>query len=243
MCANMSVEKAMRVLKSNAGRIGLGLMCKPPQAGTSKTRLAAYVGADRAAVLAAAFLADAVATIEAAARDSDVSLFAFFKPPGAEDLLRQFVPATIPLVLQDGPDLGAAMFGALWHMLGTCPDGAILIGSDLPTLPAAHVIKAARRLRMMQDGAVFGPASDGGYYLVGIKSARQAPLFQNMTWSTATVMNETRRRAAEHGIAVEDVPEWYDVDDGPSLARLEDDLRSGVGGLGPAAATRRLLGS
>lgn len=217
-------------------------MCKPPQAGLSKTRLAAHVGVDRAADLAAAFLADAVATIEAVARESDVALFVFFKPAGAEDALRQFTPTTIPLVLQDGPDLGAAMFSALRHMLGVCPGGAILIGSDLPTLPVAHVIEAARRLRVMDDGAVFGPASDGGYYLVGIKSVRQAPLFEDIVWSTANVMCETRHRAAQNGIPVEMVPEWYDVDDRSSLARLEEDLRSSEACLGPATATRRLLG-
>jgi rSAM/selenodomain-associated transferase 1 len=222
--------------------VGLGLMCKAPRVGLAKTRLAASVGAERAAELARAFIADAVATLRQAAALHPCGLHVFYAPDDAAPDVRAFVPEDIPLHAQDPRGLGAAMFSALRMMLARHPAGALVIGSDLPTLPPDIIAQAMAHLRAITQSVVIGPAEDGGYYLIGIKSERAAPLFAPMAWSTPQVLAETRARAAAQGLGVVELPAWYDVDDAASLARLTRDLQDGRVPPGTARATRAALG-
>ncbi len=66
---------------------------------------------------------------------------------------------------------------------------------------------------------MLGAAEDGGYYLLGMRQAH-AHLFADIAWSTGTVADTTRRRAASLGLDVVELPRWYDVDDAASLSRL-----------------------
>ena len=78
-------------------------------------------------------------------------------------------------------------------------DRALLIGSDVPGLDAACLRQADAALAT--HDAVFVPALDGGYALVGLR--RPAPqLFEGMAWSTPQVMQHTRQRAAASGLRV-----------------------------------------
>ena len=80
---------------------------------------------------------------------------------------------------------------------------------------------------------MFGPASDGGYYLIGLKHAHSR-LFEDITWSTPTVLERSCARAAEIGLPVILLPMWYDVDDAESLAVLEAELIGRPPGFAPA---------
>ena len=100
---------------------------------------------------------------------------------------------------------------------------------------------------MPGDRVVLGPATDGGYYLIGLKRAH-ARLFADIPWSTAAVLDTTRLRAQEIGLATRLLAPWYDVDDAASFETLLDELRDGVLPFaapalagGPAAATRQCL--
>jgi len=75
---------------------------------------------------------------------------------------------------------------------------------------------------------VLGPASDGGYYLLGLKAAHRH-MFENIAWSTERVAQQTLERAREIDLAVHRLPVWYDVDDVDGLRRLQAELD------GPAA--------
>ena len=105
----------------------------------------------------------------------------------------------------------------------------MIIGSDLPTLPAAHVSEALARLR--PETVTLGPAADGGYYLIGLTApAPDVPvpdLFTDVRWGTATAFDDTVRAAARAGVAVERIAAWYDVDDADGLARLRRDVGPG----------------
>lgn len=88
---------------------------------------------------------------------------------------------------------------------------------------------------------VVGPASDGGYYLIGLKRPHQH-LFTQIAWGTETVARATCERAAEIGLATTLLPEWYDVDDMQTLRWLQDELagdstRFRAGGFAPASRT------
>jgi len=141
------------------------------------------------------------------------------------------------LVAQRGADLGARMAHLAAELLADGHRAALLIGSDLPTLPAAHLTEASRALAPGAADLVLGPAEDGGYYLIGL--ARPAPaLFEGIAWSTAGVLEATRARARGLGLREHLLPPWYDVDTPADLDRLRRDL--GTPGAG-AWRTRRWL--
>lgn len=221
--------------------IAIGVMCKAPRPGVSKTRLAQTTGADMAARLAGAFIRDVFHTISTAQLLSPIVPFAFYAPANARSEISALVPPTTRLHLQEGTDLGIVMFDALQAMLAICPAGAVLIGSDIPTLPSEILLQAMSSLRMHGERVVFGPSFDGGYYLIGIKTASAAPLFAPMAWSGPLVMEETRSRARLHGLQQVDVEPWYDVDDAVGLVKLKATLA--VTAVDVAPATRAVLAS
>lgn len=224
--------------------IAIGLMCKIPAAGLSKTRLAATIGEDAALSLASAFLSDAISALRSASEITCSKAFCFFRPSTAADRMRSLAGSGIVLLPQDEADLGHSMLSALNAMRKQCPRGAVLFGSDVPTLPHIVLAQAVEILRNGNTDAVFGPSEDGGYYLAGIRNSRAAPLFAPMFWSTSSVMDETRKRASAAGLRIHEVERWYDIDTADSLARLQSDLRddSKASKLGPARATREALG-
>jgi glycosyltransferase A (GT-A) superfamily protein (DUF2064 family) len=118
---------------------------------------------------------------------------------------------------------------------------ACVVNSDSPTLPTACLIEAAEVLARPGDRAVLGPSTDGGYYLLGLKRMHRR-LFEDITWSTDVVAEQTLARAAEIGLDVHVLPIWYDVDDAASIKRLLRDVFGPAPGAWFAApATRALL--
>ena len=98
----------------------------------------------------------------------------------------------------------------------------VLIGTDCPVLLAAHLVAAARMLRGDGDGpndAVFVPAEDGGYVLVGLRGP-QPRLFEGIDWGSERVMAQTRERLSELGLRWVELPTLWDVDRPGDLLRL-----------------------
>jgi rSAM/selenodomain-associated transferase 1 len=222
-------------------RIGLGLMCKPPRPGATKTRLARSVGAAQAARLSRAFLMDCAHAARDAAEREGLTTLAFYRPVDAADELAAILGPRWELVHADAGDLGATMREALALLLARCPDGAVLMGADVPLIDGATIAAVARILR---DGGTreitLVPSPDGGFCLVGVRCvAAAAPLFAPMAWGGSDVLAETLRRAHAHGLATQLLPAQRDIDDGDDLAwlRSEIEARPGV-----APATRAALG-
>ena len=99
----------------------------------------------------------------------------------------------------------------------------MVLNSDSPTLPTALLNETAELLARPGDRAVLGPSSDGGYYLLGLKTAHRR-MFEDIAWSTKRVDRQTRERAREIDLDVHVLPVWYDVDDVESLRRLHAEL-------------------
>jgi hypothetical protein len=124
--------------------------------------------------------------------------------------------------------------------------GAVcLLNADSPTLPVAYLVAAATLLAAPGDRIVLGPATDGGYYLIGMKRPHPG-LFEGVAWSTDQVMAQTLERAESLGLGVALLPTWYDVDDAETLRMLTREVLEGqpyrqVGTATPATATRRQL--
>jgi uncharacterized protein len=124
-------------------------------------------------------------------------------------------PHGVPVVAQGAGDLGERMQRALT----ACPPGpAVLVGTDIPAL-GPHHIAAAFHLLGHYD-VVFGPAADGGFWLVGARrSPRLPPLFGQVRWSNPHTLEDALaglQRRVSVGIAAT----LKDIDDGEAYRRL-----------------------
>ena len=181
--------------------------------------------------LYAAFLTDTVATCRTL---PDAAVRVAYAPDRGVDGFTRLGIGDGDLLVQRGEDLGARERALFEDLFAAGYARVVIIGSDLPTLPAEHVAEALARLR---PGTVaLGPAADGGYYLIGLTAPEPGDavpdLFTGIRWGTASAFDDTVRAAARAGIAVERVAAWYDVDDAEGLARLRRDV-------GPVNAEKR----
>lgn len=235
---------------SRGDSCAIAVMAKAPRPGFSKTRLVPPLTPDQAAAMSAAFLRDTTENIVLAARAVPVRGFVAYAPAGLEALFDGHLADGMTLLLADGsggmwPDVegfGCCLLHAIRSMLDAGHAAACVLNSDGPTLPTAHLVRAAELLALPGDRAVLGPADDGGYYLLGLKAAH-ARLFADIAWSTADVAAQTRARAASIGLPVVDLPAWYDIDDGAALARLlaSGDEAAAHDEAYPAPATRACI--
>jgi rSAM/selenodomain-associated transferase 1 len=217
--------------------VAIGIMCKTPVAGLSKTRLSPPLRPDECAALSACFIRDLAATIGTVVLDGGVTGYAVYTPHGTETSLRQLLPRGFRLLPQRDGDLGARLLQATSDLLDQGHAGAILVNADSPTLPAA-ILRAAIAAVRGRDAVVLSPALDGGYTLIGLSQVR-ARIFADIPWSTPQVYGQTVVRARELGLPVVEVPAWYDVDDADSLGVLEAELD----GTPPAFAHPDLMGA
>jgi uncharacterized protein len=221
----------------------IGIICKTPKAGRTKSRLAASIGAELAAGLSACFLRDVAAAIDAVPAQIGRRAYGVYAPAGTESDLTSLLPPSFGLLLQADLDLGNVLFGATRDLLAAGHDCVLLINGDSPTLPPSFIIQAIDALRRPGDRMVLGPASDGGYYLIGLKLPHRH-VFTKIQWGTKCVTRSTLDRAAEIGLEVVLLPEWYDIDDIETLGRLREELAGQsvqYRGGGSAMATRAFL--
>jgi rSAM/selenodomain-associated transferase 1 len=182
----------------------LGLFAKRPTPGAVKTRLAAESSAEWAAAVAAAFLHDVLdrlATVEG-------RRVLAFAPPEARPYFAEAVRGRFELTPQTDGDLGRRMAAFFQEQLTAGADRVVLVGTDSPTLPVSLIEQAFEELEYAD--VVLGPATDGGYYLIGC--AGQVPaVFDGMAWGGPRVLLESvARLPADRRLAL--LPPWYDVD-------------------------------
>jgi rSAM/selenodomain-associated transferase 1 len=190
------------------------VFAKAPRAGQAKTRLIPALGATGAAQLAERLLH---ATLEQALASSVGAVELCVAPdrdhPAFADAVRRHA---VTLNDQGDGDLGVRMARAFERTLRH-HDRALLIGTDAPRLDADYLRAAARALD--DHDAVFGPAADGGYTLVGLK--QPAPgLFTGMRWSHAAVMAHTRERLAQLKLRHAELTVLHDIDEPADLKHL-----------------------
>lgn len=212
--------------------VAVGIFCKTPAPGLSKTRLSPPLLPEECASLSACFIRDLTATIGEVSREGSATGYAVYTPRGTEDALRQLLPAGFCLHLQTEGDFGVRLAYAMRELL-TLHSGVILVNADSPTLPAS-ILREAVRAVQAGSGVVLSPALDGGYTLIGLSKMHEE-LFVDIPWSTATVHADTVTRAEKIGVPVVNVSGWYDVDDGASL----DVLLAELSGEAPAFARAR----
>lgn len=193
------------------------VFAKAPVAGYAKTRLIPALGPQRAAALAERLLRHAVHS----ALEAGLGPVELCATPDTRHPAFAALDAAVERRVQGDGDLGTRMARAFARRLGgeagASDTACLLIGTDAPGLDAAYLRAAAAALAT--HDAVFGPALDGGYTLVGLR--RPAPgLFSDMAWSTPTVMAETRLRLATAGLRHAELAPLSDIDEAGDLVHL-----------------------
>jgi rSAM/selenodomain-associated transferase 1 len=181
-----------------------GLFAKWPAAGAVKTRLSAGDSAWGARV-AQAFLLDALqrlATVNA-------RRLLVFAPADAERDFAAVAGARFLLTPQADGDLGQRLAAFFAEQFQAGAQAIVVVGTDSPTLPVAYVERAFAELENAE--VVLGPATDGGYYLVGCRR-EHPPLFDNVAWSSGHVLTDTLATLADPRWRLAVLPPWYDVD-------------------------------
>jgi rSAM/selenodomain-associated transferase 1 len=186
----------------------LVIMVKAPVMGRAKTRLAREIGPVEALRF---YRASTAALLRRLAFDPRWRTVLAVDPPLA--CRAPHWPPMIPRRPQARGDLGARMLDQFQRS----PHGpALLIGSDIPGIRVSHIATAFDALR--RADAVFGPAEDGGYWLVGLPAGfRPAGLFDAVRWSSEHALADTRANLA--GRAVAHVATLFDVDDAQGWRR------------------------
>ena len=121
--------------------------------------------------------------------------------PDIEGLNSRIWPGHIPRWPQGKGNLGDRMGAILRH----APSGPVLIiGADIPEIAPVHIERAFRKLG--SHDAVFGPAPDGGYWLVGLKRSKSVPpgLFEGVRWSSAHALKDTLLTLPDYSVGFVD---------------------------------------
>jgi uncharacterized protein len=190
----------------------LVLFVRAPQLGTGKRRLARDIGDVAALRFERAMIA---LLLRRLAKDGRWRLRLALTPDRACPRARRWCRG-LEAVGQDAGDLGIRMRRAL----ETCAPGpVVLVGADIPALDGRH-IAAAFRLLGSHD-LVFGPAADGGFWLVGARHPRRLPpLFERVRWSGPDALADTLAGLPRR-IKVGYAEQLEDVDDGDAHRRLK----------------------
>ncbi|MEW2911911.1 TIGR04282 family arsenosugar biosynthesis glycosyltransferase [Leisingera sp. JC11] len=183
------------------------IMVKEPRPGRVKTRL----GRDIGVIPATWWFRHQSARLIRSLRDPRWQIVLAVAPDNA--MSSKYWPADLARLPQGNGDLGERMKRMLQSVTGP----ACLIGADIPGITRAHIARAFAALG--DHDAVFGPAEDGGYWLVGAKHPSRLPLdmFENVRWSTEHALADTLQTLPGWRIALTDT--LRDVDTAADLPR------------------------
>jgi rSAM/selenodomain-associated transferase 1 len=190
----------------------LVIFAKAPTPGQVKTRLCPPLTPDEAATLHGSFVLDTLERSKSAIAKFRLSADRFVAcAPAASHVFFKILAArhAVGLLDQIGDELGARMHHVFTTLGSRGYQRIVLVGTDVPTLPAAHYRQAYDALN--DHDLVLGPAQDGGYFLIGLKKP-QSDLFRDIPWSTDRVLELTQRRATDAGLSRALLPVWRDID-------------------------------
>ena len=196
-------------MKKNS-KEALIIFAKNPVPGKVKTRLAADLGDDRAFEIYLKLLYRAYANTKNLSCDK----FLFLSDSKDDDLFDEnFIQ-----YLQKGNDLGERMKNAFDEILNLGYEKILITGTDCPDLDENILTDAFEKL--IEFDFILGPANDGGYYLLGMKSSADE-LFEDIEWSTEKVLSETIKKIITDNKSFFLLRELIDVDNISDLDRSD----------------------
>lgn len=186
----------------------LVLFTRLPEPGRTKTRLIGALGAVGAAELQRRMARYAANTARGFASSNWVTVQVLVTG-GDPRLLEPWLGGGLHFGQQGTGDLGERMDSAFRCAFRDGEERVVIMGTDCPDITPAVLQRAFDALHTAD--VVLGPASDGGYYLVGL--CRSAPsLFRGLSWGSDSVLSETLRLACQEGLSVKLLDELTDVD-------------------------------
>ena len=190
----------------------LVIFAKAPIPGQVKTRLCPPLTPDEAATLHGSFVLDTLERTKTAVMKLKLPIDRYLAcAPSSTHVFFKIMEErqSVKVIDQVGDDLGARMSQTFTTLFAKGYRQIVLMGTDVPTLPLDHVKQALTALE--HHDLVLGPASDGGYYLIGLK--RMVPeLFTDIPWSTDQVLRCTQEKATTIGLRSTTIEQWRDVD-------------------------------
>ena len=193
---------------------------KAPRSGTVKTRLARTIGNQAACDIYRALVASVLRTVS-----SFPTVQVHFSP---DDALSDIAPWLRPgwSAHPQGPgDLGQRMLRAFAHSFDRGVSKVIIIGSDCPEITLRDIDQASDALSSYS--LVLGPATDGGYWLIGLTKSEPA-LFEEITWSSRHVLAQTLARATALGMRVHLLRTLSDIDTAEDWERYQCSKQAGT---------------
>jgi len=193
------------------------IFAKFPEVGAVKTRMVPPLTLAQAAELHRASL---LAVCEIVNQVGFAAVNVVVTPDERVDDMREIIgDAAAECRPQGEGDLGRRLVRAVDWAFSEGAGRVLVFGADSPTLPLSYIRRAVSMLD--HHDAVLGPCGDGGYYLLGMNRPL-AKLFDGIDWGGPQVTAQTRRRAADAGLDLALLPQWYDLD------RFEDLQRAGA---------------
>ena len=194
---------------------GIIIFIKNPEKGKVKTRLAASIGDDRALEVYNKLVEHTLAVLE----PLQVQKYVFFDEERGDNNL--LINGGFKKYIQQGDDLGERMSNAFKTVFKDGVERAIIIGSDCPEITTELINDAFSNLT--QYDIAIGPASDGGYYLLGMKKL-YSDLFSNKEWSSTTVLSDTIIDVQRMDLSFYPLPVLSDIDVEEDLERWQMQL-------------------
>lgn len=194
---------------------------KAPMPGKVKSRLMPHLTPRQCAALQEAFIQDIMAKflLTGFSDRQNVDVVICHSPDEASSYFTHF---GVDLFPQGSGDIGERMYRCLNRAVSMGAPKVFLIGSDTPHLDPVELNHALIALDSVEQPAdmVFGPAEDGGYYLVGIKGKANLAVFTDIPWSSSTTLEVTEKRASAMGLKTVRLKSYFDIDTFGDLKRL-----------------------
>ena len=200
----------------------LVIFTRYPEPGITKTRLIPVLGPEGAAAVQRQMTEHLLDNVSRLVRTRPLTVEIRFAGGDAR-LMQNWLGSDFLCAAQGDGELDKRMTAALTAAFDAGAKAAVIIGTDIPGITAEIIGRAFDALR--QKDAVFGPAADGGYYLVGLRKGafgRALPtLFSGLPWGTNRVLALSLERAAELTLSVALLDTLEDVDRPEDLAVWE----------------------
>jgi rSAM/selenodomain-associated transferase 1 len=195
-------------MKSSQTQERLIVFTRYPEPGTTKTRLAKALGARGAAEIQKKLTEHTLSQVRQLVQSRPVEVSVYYNGGNPEEMLAWLGP-DFTYQDQGSGDLGRRMESAFAGAFQQDYKQIVLIGTDCPGLHAGHMAEAFAALH--HKDLVIGPATDGGYYLIGL-SRNEKTLFEDISWGTESVRANTLKAAAQKGLSLGLLETLSDVD-------------------------------
>ncbi len=188
---------------------------KYPEVGKVKVRLSHSIGAEAATNLYRMFVRDTLTTLESLEYPFHIAVY----PPESQNQFVSWLGSSYQFFHQQGMNLGKRLQNGFITMFQKEYRQVIALASDSPDLPIEILQEAVSSLQNQK--VVIGPTSDGGYYLIGFSHDSFIPeVFEDISWSTDTVFQDTMSRIESVTNQVYVLPEWADIDTKSDLRKF-----------------------